>query len=68
MQDLIENLIITGKMEREVFHYMKYDCAPMPYNDDDVFESELVENQDYVIPQVRTFSDSILYCQNYALS
>ena len=41
-------------MEREVFHYMKHDCALMPFNDDEVFESDLVENYEYVIPQVCT--------------
>ena len=47
--------LFTGKMEREVFHYMKHDGALMPFNDDDVFESNLVENYEYVIPHVCTF-------------
>ena len=47
-------------MEREVFHYMKYDNVPMPYNDDDVFESALVENYAYNIPEVCAYSLSNL--------
>ena len=51
MYKILEDLF-SGKMEREVFHYMKYDNAPMPYNDDNDFESALVENYTYDVPQV----------------
>ena len=43
-------------MEREVFHYMKHDMAEMPFSDDQDFESDLVENCEYAIPNVRTCS------------
>ena len=39
-------------MEREVFNYMKFDGAKMPFNEDVEFEASLVENCNYIIPQV----------------
>ena len=46
----------SGKMEREVFYYMKHDSASMPYNDDEEFESELVQLCHYEQPEVSTIS------------
>ena len=56
MIGILKIAIIPGKMEREVFHYMKHDMAEMPFSDDQDFESDLVESCEYAIPNVRTCS------------
>ena len=48
--------LFAGKMERELFNYMKFDGGTMPFNEDVEFEASLVENYVYIIPQVCTYN------------
>ena len=52
--------LFAGKMERELFNYMKFDGGTMPFNEDAEFEASLVENYVYIIPQVCTDLGSLI--------
>ena len=57
--------MFAGKMERELFNYMKFDGGTMPFNEDAEFEACLVENYVYIIPQVCTY---IIQCSKSSQS